>query len=112
MDKPFVLDKASILERLGGDEEIYAMMADMFLEDVDNYCASLMQPLQAGDAPLLQREAHTIKGLLASFSDEAGAQLAYAIENQAKQGTIAGIAGQIEALQARVREVAAALKAG
>ena len=41
MAAAFVLDRASILERLGGDEEIYAMMVDMFVADVENNCTAL-----------------------------------------------------------------------
>lgn len=67
----FVLDKASILDRLGGDEEIFAMMVDMFVQDVDSNCAALGTALASGDAALLRREAHTVKGLMATFSDEA-----------------------------------------
>jgi HPt (histidine-containing phosphotransfer) domain-containing protein len=43
---------------------------------------------QATDAALLQREAHTIKGLLATFSDDAGADLAFALEKQAGQARL------------------------
>ena len=36
----YTLDKLLILDRLGGDEEIFAMMLDMYLQDVDNNCTS------------------------------------------------------------------------
>lgn len=106
----FVLDKVPILERLGGDEEIFAMMIDMFVQDVDNNCESLAAALASGDATVVQREAHTIKGLLATFSDDAGAADASAIEQQAKDGVISaeGVAGLLQ----RLREVAAVLSAG
>ena len=46
----FTLDKATILDRLGGDEEIFCVMADMFLHDVGNYCNELAAALVAGNA--------------------------------------------------------------
>ncbi len=49
MAAAFVLDRASILERLGGDEEIYAMMVNMFVADVESNCAALAAALAAGD---------------------------------------------------------------
>lgn len=107
----FVLDRESILERLGGDEEIFAMVVDMFLQDVDSNCATLATALGSGDATALQREAHTVKGLLATFSDEEGAASAQAIENQCRVSGVSGLEADVAALQARVHEVAAVLKA-
>ena len=108
----FVLDKALILDRLGGDEEIYAMMVDMFLQDVDNTCDALAAALASGDATVLRREAHTVKGLLATFSDDAGAAEANTVEQLANQGHLASQAEAVAGLLQRVREVAAVLSTG
>lgn len=112
MTTPFVLVRGEILERLGGDEEIYAMMIDMFLQDVENNCAALAGAFAAGVLPDLQREAHTVKGLLATFSDDAGAAEAAVLEQKAKNGQVAGLELTVLALQARLREVADVLKSG
>lgn len=109
MTEVFVLDRGSILERLGGDEEIYAMMVDMYVQDVENNCAAIATALAQGDASALRREAHTIKGLLATFSDAAGAAAAAAVEQQARLGVVAGQDAAVLGLQQRLREVAAAL---
>ena len=112
MTDAFVLDRASILERLGDDEEIYAMMVEMYLGDVGNNCAALSAAFASGDAAVLHREAHTVKGLLATFSDEAGAAAAYLVEQAARQGEIAGLGDAIAGLQQRLRDLATALSAG
>ena len=112
MAAAFVLDKASILERLGGDEEIYNMMVSMYLADIDNNCAALAAAYAAEDARALQREAHTIKGLLATFSDETGAAEAHRVERAAKAGELADLADAVAGLQGRLREVADVLRAG
>ena len=112
MAKAFILDRGSILERLGGDEEIYSMMVDMFLQDVNNNCAAIASAFAAGDSQTLQREAHTIKGLLATFSDDVGAADAMLVERQAKKGENDGLADAVAGLQLRLREVAAVLSAG
>lgn len=105
----FVLDKAAILDRLGGDEEIYSMMVDMYLQDVDNNCATLADAAASGSMAALQREVHTIKGLLATFSDDAGAADAYQIEQQIKLGNPPDTQAVVQELQARLRVVAAVL---
>ena len=110
MATPFRLDKESILERLGDDEEIYAMMVDMYVQDVDHICEALAGAMNSGDGKAVQREAHTIKGLLASFSDNEGAAEALSIENSARLGNLSALEDAVLSLQARVREVAAVLE--
>lgn len=105
----FVLDREAILDRLGGDEEIYTMMVDMYLQDIDSNCQALAEALAGGDGPTLQREVHTIKGLLATFSDDAGAADAFALEQKVRDGEVQGLDAEVLALQARLREVAAVL---
>ncbi len=111
MTEAFVLDRAAILERLGGDEDILAMMLDMYVQDVENNCTAIAKAFTSGNAPALQREAHTLKGLLATVSDDVGAADAYVIEKQAKGGDIAGLDAAVEALQQRIRYVGTVLQA-
>ena len=111
MNEAFTLNRQVILERLGGDEEIFAVMIDMYLQDMDSYCSNLANALQEGDQAKVQREAHTIKGLLATFADEPGTQAAYSIEQLAKQGKLEGLEAPVAAIQARLRTVAEVLKA-
>jgi len=106
----FVLDKSDILERLGGDEEIYSMMVDMYLQDVDGNCLAIETACASGLAVELQREAHTIKGLLATFSDAAGTAAAYALEQRVKGGDLSGAADAVAELKSRLQEVAGVLK--
>lgn len=107
----FTLDRESILARLGGDEEIYQVMVDMFLQDYSTNCTALAQAVAARDSVALSREAHTVKSLLAMFSDEAGAAHAFSLEVRAKGGQIAGLEQAVSSLQRRLREVAAVLGA-
>jgi len=111
MSDAFVVNRPEILERLGGDEEILTMMFDMFQQDLDGNCGALIAAIDSGLPEEIRREAHTIKGLLATFSDEAGAAAAYAVEQQAKAGNTAGLAESARALERRMREVAAVLVA-
>lgn len=112
MAGPFVLDRASILDRLGGDEEIYSMMVDMFLDDVETNSAALASAFACGEATVVQREAHTIKGLLATFSDDEGAAEALDVEKKARAGELDKLGDAVGDLQRRLREVASALRAG
>ncbi len=106
----YSLNRPVILERLGDDEEILLMMIDMYLQDVDNNCAALSSALAAGDQPTLLREVHTVKGLLATFADEDGAEMAAASESRLRAGDTNDVEAAIAAMQARLREVAEVLK--
>lgn len=109
MLEPYVLDREAILERLGDDEEIFSMMVSLFLDDVENCCAALAAAMAAGDAAQLQCEAHTVKGLLATFSDQPGADLALALEKLARGGSLAEAGELLARLDSRLREVATVL---
>lgn len=110
MTQHFVLDKALVLDRLGGDEEIFVMMVDLYLQDVDNYVQALSAAQEAADSVTLSREAHTAKGLLATFSDDAGTEVAYTIERQAKAGDLSGMQTLVPQLQEHLLVLAAVLR--
>lgn len=110
MTTPFEIDKPAIMERLGGDQDIYAMMIDIFLQDVDHNCSNLLAASRSGNSAELVREAHTVKGLLATISDDHGAALALALEMQARQGVMDGAEAKALGIVARMNEVADVLR--
>ena len=75
-----IYDRADALARIGDDEELLATLIDMFIAEAPNYLAEIDNALQAADWPLLIRAAHTLKGVLATFSAERGAASARALE--------------------------------
>lgn len=105
----YILQRDALIERLGGDPYIFDIMVDTYLEDVDANCAALQKALAMG-ATAVQREAHTVKGLLATVGDEEGRGEAYAVETMAKEGKLADIGDQVAALQSRLRHVADVLR--
>lgn len=110
MTQNFVLDKASILDRLGGDEDIFAMMVDLYLQDADSAIQALGAALASADSNALMREAHTAKGLLATFSDDLGADAAFVVEQQARTGDLTGLQGAVATVQERMRGLAVVLR--
>ncbi|NTV95005.1 MAG: response regulator, partial [Thiobacillus sp.] len=61
-------DRATAIERLGDDEEMFAQVAEVFVADVPNLVAELDAALAAGDVDALMRVGHTLKGLFATFA--------------------------------------------
>jgi signal transduction histidine kinase/CheY-like chemotaxis protein/HPt (histidine-containing phosphotransfer) domain-containing protein len=60
--KAKVFDRAILLERVGGDDEICAEILKTFLADVPERVKEMEEALARGDNEKLKRGAHTIKG--------------------------------------------------
>ena len=104
-----VFDKDQALERLAGDAELFAEMAGMFVAESETYCQALESALASGDTACLSREAHTVKSLLATFSCEAGRDLAMRLEQLAAAGRLDGAAALTAKVVAAVRLLGVAL---
>ena len=85
-----IYDRTDAIARLGGDAELFAAAAAMFVAESETYRAALKDALATGDAALLRREAHTVKSMLATFSYESGRGLAEQLEHLAASGSLDG----------------------
>ena len=101
--EPPIYDRTEALARLDGDTSLFSEMAGIFVAENDAYCRALEDALAAGDAPALRREAHTVKSLFATFSYEAGRELAMRLEHLAATGSLDGA-------EVLTKEVVAAVK--
>lgn len=88
--KALIYDKSEAIGRLGDDEQLFLDMANMFISETETYCTALEDALKSGDSMALRREAHTVKSLFATFSCEAGRELAMRLERLAATGCIDG----------------------
>src|SRR5688572_17168635 len=77
-DKLFDADAA--LQRLEGDAELFRMLGKIFQEDSVELFTKLSSALAAGDLPLVERSAHSLKGLAANFEATAATEVAFGIE--------------------------------
>lgn len=110
MGQAFVLDKKSILDSFGDDEELFVAMASMFVQEADAYVAALTASVEANDGPRFQREAHTLKSLFATFADNESSALARDLEKRALDEAPAGLAAEASELCTRLRVLEEALQ--
>ncbi len=68
------------LQRLGDDQELFCAMARCFVEDADGLLNEIAAGNQRGDAARVERAAHSLKGLAATFSAAAVVSRAQLIE--------------------------------
>jgi len=97
------LDCAVALERLGGDEELLREVASLFLDEYPQLMHEIRSAAETRDADALQRAAHSMKGSVSNFGADGVYQAAFALEKK-------GRAGDLEALEPCIRELACALE--
>ncbi|MFO7917244.1 MAG: PAS domain S-box protein [Anaerolineae bacterium] len=94
-----VFDRADLLERLDGDEEIARKVIKVFLEDAPRRLAVLEDALEKGDAALVQRQAHTLKGAASNLAAPALQAAALRVEEAAEADDLSRAASRFEALE-------------
>jgi PAS domain S-box-containing protein len=106
------LDKAAVLARLDGDEELLAEMAGLFLDEQNKLLEAIRQALEEGDAKKLERGAHALKGALANLSASAASEVAEKLELMARcedlrhaEEVSASLAEQIARLEPVLKEL-------
>ena len=103
-------DRAAVLENLGGDEELLAQLAEVFVADWPESRSQLLGALEARDAAGLQAAAHAIKGAVSNFAAEKATTAAKAVELAGKAGDLGDAARLVAEAVDAVEEVVAALR--
>jgi HPt (histidine-containing phosphotransfer) domain-containing protein len=85
-------------------------LIELFLQDVPERLAELEQAIAKGDAPLLTRAAHTIKGSCSNFGAASLAAVALQMEHQGKENSFSEAKSTLPALKAEFALVDAALR--
>jgi len=111
MNSAIVFNRAQALESLGGDEELLANVASLFVEESAGYRQALEAALASGDALVLRREAHTVKSVLATFAYEAGRERAAQLEQLAASGNLENAAALTAEVIAALQRLTEALTA-
>jgi two-component system, sensor histidine kinase and response regulator len=93
-----VFDRAVLLNRVNGDEEIVADVMEVFLQDVPHQIISLQGAIANGDGVLAERQAHSIKGAAANVGAVALQEVAYQMEKTVKGGQLNGAVKLVEAI--------------
>jgi signal transduction histidine kinase/CheY-like chemotaxis protein/HPt (histidine-containing phosphotransfer) domain-containing protein len=85
---PSPWDKAGMVERLMGDENLAKKIIDRFIEDIPQQIEKLRGFLAAADGPAVERQAHAINGASANVGAEALRYTALNIEKAAAKGSL------------------------
>jgi CheY-like chemotaxis protein len=75
-----VFDRAALLDRVGGNEELLKKVIGVFMGDIPEQLEQLKQAVNDNDAALVKERAHRIKGSSANIGAQAMRELALEIE--------------------------------
>jgi signal transduction histidine kinase/DNA-binding response OmpR family regulator/HPt (histidine-containing phosphotransfer) domain-containing protein len=85
-----IFDRGELVARLMGDVELLQLILAGFLEDIPQRIDALQNALAEGDALLVRRQAHTIKGAAANVSAPALGAVAYQLEQAGETADLVG----------------------
>ncbi len=81
-----VFDKATLLNRVLGDEDLVREIIEVFLGDIPKKIIALKQALDDGDATQVQDQAHAVKGAAMNASASALRDVAFQMEQAGESG--------------------------
>jgi CheY-like chemotaxis protein/HPt (histidine-containing phosphotransfer) domain-containing protein len=105
------LDRAAALALVGGDEELLAELAGLFLEDSPKLLAQINDALRRGDGQALERAAHTLKGSVGCFCAKAAYEAALRMEILGREGELPRAEEAWASLEPEIERLSSALAA-
>ena len=103
-------DYEGAMQRMGNDELLFQEMIYILREDAPRRFREMESGQAAGDWKVVQRAAHSLKGLVANFGAESAQQAAFQVEQLAKQGDGAALPAGISALREEMHKLVTALE--
>jgi HPt (histidine-containing phosphotransfer) domain-containing protein len=102
MSTPLVgsLDREVALARVGGDPELLKEIAALFLENYRVWLGELRQAAERGDAQMVERTAHGLKGSVANFGASNAVEASLNLESLGRNRDLAGATESLAALEA------------
>ena len=96
------LDKAAVLARLDGDEELLAELAGLFIQGAPKLLSAVQQALEQRDAQGLERAAHALKGSVSNFAVPTAVNAAQTLETMGREGNLAAAQTAYAVLQEEI----------
>ena len=106
-----VLDLEAALSWLGGDADLLARIAGAFLEQSPEQLAEIRGAVRSGEAQVLERAAHSLKGSAANFGAELLRQAAYDVEQAGRAGDLDAIDQLLDRLETELDKATQAIQA-
>jgi PAS domain S-box-containing protein len=110
-DSPATIDIAAAIKRLGGDEELFAELSELFRGEGPRMIQEIREALETGDALAVQRIAHGLKGAAGYLGGTQTVDAAYRLEAIGASGELAQAPRVFQELEMEVDRLLAELNA-
>lgn len=98
MARPSV-DREALVELLDENPDLIITIVDSFLHDCPDYMDAIRRAVEEGDAEVLKREAHGLKGATGSLRAEPASEAALVLEEIGRSGDFAEADPALETLE-------------
>jgi PAS domain S-box-containing protein len=102
-------DRSTALENINDDEELFAELITVFMDEYPKQLEALHEALNSGDANGVRHYAHTLKGSVGVFSAEPSRQAAFALEQIGASGDLTEAPEKMSELDAELERLQKAL---
>ncbi len=106
-----IFNEAEMLARFMDDRDLANAILPAFLEEIPAHISRLGEYVRQGDAPGVERMAHTIKGAAGNVSASLLRQVSFEMEQAGRNGEVDRVAGLIPALEEQFARFKSALEA-
>jgi two-component system sensor kinase len=110
-DSPAALDWDAALRRVGGRADMLKKMVKVFLAECDKLIPRIRRAIDAGDAPDVQRLAHSLKGSAGCFAAEAAVAAASRLEVMGRDGALENAGATFTVVRTEIERLKLALAA-
>jgi len=81
-------DRAEALEQMGGDEQLFGELCEIFLREYPKRIDALREAIKAGNATEVRRAAHSLKGEAGCLAAEGAREAAQRLEDMGRAGEL------------------------
>jgi putative two-component system response regulator len=100
-----LFDRAAVVKRCGGDPSFASAVIQRFRTSVGGEVTKIQQALRGGDAPGLQRVAHSLKSMAAYIAADRASELAKQLEAMGKANDLASVEPVLAQLGAEIEQI-------
>ena len=108
--KAKIVDRAVLLERVDGDEELLQELIQVFLEDSSRLRQEIRDAVASGEAERLKIAAHTLKGAVGNFGAKPAVEAAQQLELMGKTGELSSARQALGKLEEALSQLVPALE--
>lgn len=110
MPSPAV-DRDALIALLDGNPDLIVTIIDSFLDDCPDYMDAIREAVETGDAEMLKREAHGLKGAAGSLRAKSASEAAEVLEEMSRSDDFAEAEAALETLEQEIDRLKEDLRA-